>query len=373
MTSSITIQAGQGALKHLRERGLSAQDIAVVPAAAGGPKGLILQALDQWLFGTWLPSAPRHRSFIGASIGSWRMAAACHADPHAAFQYLGDLYCEQRYPRKPSSKQVTDEVAGILHNFMQGRAEEVLSHPWHHLHIVTSRGRGALAAPHSALQNKLGFGKAALANGWRRQSLSNYMERVIFSDPRQALPWLVTPFDHFDTEFSALHADNLEAALLASGTLPLVMDAVTGIPHAGGGMYWDGGIVDYHLAYPYQRLNNSEANATNSKSELVLYPHFTDHIVPGWLDKAMKWRHVGRGKPNLDVDNVILVSPSPTFLQSIPRGKLPDRQDFFHYDLDHAARIKNWKIAMSEAQRLRDDLAAFVANPLAATILLLNA
>jgi hypothetical protein len=94
--NALDFHAGPRALAHLREHGLRAQDVAIVPAAAGGPKGLILQSLDQWLFGNWLPSAPRERTLIGASIGAWRMAAACHADPGAAFQRLGDLYCEQR-------------------------------------------------------------------------------------------------------------------------------------------------------------------------------------------------------------------------------------------------------------------------------------
>lgn len=69
--SPIEIFAGAKALAHIRAHGLQARDIAVVPAAAGGPKGLILQKLDQWLFGSWLPSAPRERTLIGASIGAW--------------------------------------------------------------------------------------------------------------------------------------------------------------------------------------------------------------------------------------------------------------------------------------------------------------
>ncbi|HCN87857.1 MAG TPA: lysophospholipase, partial [Oxalobacteraceae bacterium] len=82
--NALDFRAGPKALEHIRRHGLRAQDIAVVPAAAGGPKGLILQSLDQWLFGHWLPSAPRERTLLGASIGAWRMAAACHADPVAA-------------------------------------------------------------------------------------------------------------------------------------------------------------------------------------------------------------------------------------------------------------------------------------------------
>ena len=40
----------------------------------------------------------------------------------------------------------------------------------------------------------------------------------------------------------------------------------------------DGGIIDYHLHLPYHRAQG-----------LVLYPHFIDRIVPGWLDKALPW------------------------------------------------------------------------------------
>jgi len=65
MSSAIQIHAGKTAFAHLEKHGLQAQDVAVIPAAAGGPKGLILQGIDQWLFGEWLPAAPRERSLIG--------------------------------------------------------------------------------------------------------------------------------------------------------------------------------------------------------------------------------------------------------------------------------------------------------------------
>ncbi len=43
---ALTFHAGPLALAQIRMQGLRAQDIAIVPAAAGGPKGLIFQALD---------------------------------------------------------------------------------------------------------------------------------------------------------------------------------------------------------------------------------------------------------------------------------------------------------------------------------------
>jgi hypothetical protein len=77
--SALTFHAGPLALAQIRAHGLRARDIAVVPAAAGGPKGLIFRSLDQWVFGEWFPSAPRERTLIGSSIGAWRMAAAASA------------------------------------------------------------------------------------------------------------------------------------------------------------------------------------------------------------------------------------------------------------------------------------------------------
>ncbi|MCX5511482.1 hypothetical protein OH705_26880, partial [Pseudomonas sp. BJa3] len=87
-----TFQAGQRALRQIRERGLLAADVGVLPGAAGGPKPLGIQGLDLALFGERLPTAPRQRALIGASIGSWSFASACLDDPVAGIRRLGELY-----------------------------------------------------------------------------------------------------------------------------------------------------------------------------------------------------------------------------------------------------------------------------------------
>ncbi|HXA46200.1 MAG TPA: patatin-like phospholipase family protein [Burkholderiaceae bacterium] len=354
---ALEFHAGPKAIARLRTHGLRAQDIAVIPAAAGGPKGLILQALDQWLFGLWLPSAARQRSLIGASIGAWRMAAACQTDPVAAFERLGDLYCEQRYPHKPSPQMVTDMCRQLLVDFIGGHEEEIIAHPQFRLHLLAARGRGWLNAPTKKLTTAAGFARATLANLRARKHLADHLERVIVGDARDSIPWMTTKFDHFATHFAALTTANLGPALLASATLPMIMQPIRDIPGAPHGTYWDGGLIDYHLALPYSRINS------DTESNLVLYPHFGPKIVPGWLDKSMRWRHATSAQQNHWYDNVLLISPSQEFLQTLPRKKLPDRQDFHHYGLDHDARIKNWKQAINEGQRLRDEFAAFVDKP----------
>lgn len=356
--SALSFHAGPRALARIRAQGLRAADVAVIPAAAGGPKGLIFQALDQYLFGEWLPAAPRERTLIGSSIGAWRMAAACQHDPVRAFARLGALYAGQRYTSlKPSVQQINEVVQGLLHEFVSGHEDDILAHPHNRLHLLAVRGKGALARPPHRRAEMRGFAQAALTNVASRTRLGNLMERVVIGDVRSLAGWLRDGFDGFATHFSTLTRANLAASLLASGTLPLIMQPVTNIAGLPPGYYWDGGLIDYHLALPYARLEREQPDA------LVLYPHFNEHIVPGWLDKAMPWRRAARGPNRAWLDNVLIVAPTPAFLQTLPRAKLPDRGDFKHYGLDHDARMRNWQQAMGEGQRLRDEFAAFVERP----------
>ncbi|TQK04960.1 patatin-like phospholipase family protein [Herbaspirillum sp. SJZ107] len=356
--SALTFHAGPLALAQIRAHGLRPQDIAVVPAAAGGPKGLIFRALDQWLFGDWFPRAPRERILIGSSIGAWRMAAACQRDPVRAFERLGNLYSGQRYTStKPSQAQIDEVVQGLLGEFVRGHEEDIVSHPDYRLHLITVRGKRGLAAPGHKYAEMRGFAAAALHNLASRDRLAQLMDRVVIGDRRADAPWLRERFDTFSTQFAPLTAENLAAGLLASGTLPMLMKPVRDIAGAPPGHYWDGGIIDYNLALPYARLARQEPGS------IVLYPHFSEHIVPGWLDKALPWRRAARGPNRGWLDNVLIVAPSREFLGGLPRGKLIDRSDFKFYGLNHDARILAWRQAMEEGERLRDAFAAFVEKP----------
>ena len=91
------------------------------------------------------------------------------------------------------------------------------------------------------------------------------------------------------------------------------------IPGAPRGAYWDGGITDYHLHLDYA--------LACAASGLVLYPHFQKTVIPGWLDKALKHRH----RATAHLDNVVVLSPRPEWIATLPNAKLPDRNDFKHY------------------------------------------
>jgi hypothetical protein len=364
--SALTFHAGPLALAQIRAHGLRAGDIGIVPAAAGGPKGLLFRALDQWVFGDWFPQAPRERTLIGSSIGAWRMAAACQRDPVKAFARLGELYSGQRYTsKKPTQQEIDDVVQDLLAEFVRGHEDDIVNHPQHRLHLLTVRGKRALAAPSDPRAELRGFAAAALHNFASRDWLARMMERVVIGDRRAHAHWLRERFDSFDTHFSPLTRDNLASGLLASGTLPMLMKPVRDIAGAPPGHYWDGGIIDYNLALPYAKANAARAHDAHAgaAADLVLYPHFSEHIVPGWLDKAMPWRRAARGPNRAWLDNVLIVAPSREFLSKLPRGKIIDRSDFQFYGLDHDARIRAWRTAMEEGERLRDAFAAFVDKP----------
>lgn len=346
--NNLMILAGHRARAHLQTHGLSAAHIAAVAGAAGGPKGLILQGLDRFLFGHWFTQAPRKRQFIGASIGAWRMAAACSPRPLDALTRLAQQYTEAQCYRKGATiDEITAVCNSMLQSILSTEAGNIVSHPAHHLVTWVNRGKRPLYRA-GGRASKRGFAAAVLANTASRGKLSRYLERVVYGSQQADLSWLQTPFDTIGTEFHALNESNLQPALLASGSIPFILHPVHEIPGSPPGPYWDGGLTDYHLGLPYHRMEG-----------LVLYPHFVPSITPGWLDKWVKKRRV----PADWLTNVILICPSPDFIRSLPNQKIPDRSDFTGYGFDHALRIRHWKRCMDESERLADEWAAFAANP----------
>ena len=342
---TLSIRCGPRALATLKREGLRPGDVEIIPAAAGGPKGLALNGLDCALFGEWLPQQPRQRQLIGASVGAWRMAAATQADPVAAFTRLAGAYCEQRYSDKPKADEISAVCQQLVAQIVDNREAEILGNTHNHLNILTVRGKKLLAQD-GPRRTPAGFAAAAAFNAVSRRHLRHWLDRVWFYDPRKKTDLL--PLDDFHTGEVPLSAENLHAALLASGAIPLVLNAVTDISGAPPGYYWDGGIIDYHLHLPFERAEG-----------LVLYPHFTDHIVPGWLDKF----HKSRRAAGPALDNLVLISPSPEFVATLPNGKLPDRSDFKHYGPKRQhERIRDWRCAVSESRRLGDEFLTIVEN-----------
>jgi hypothetical protein len=234
MTSSLTLLAGPDALRRIRERGLSADDIDILPGASGGPKWLVLAGLDRVLFGEVLQGRTRPLHLIGSSIGSWRLACLAQKDPVAALERFAEAYIAQRYPPKPPASLVSTTSQGILDVLLGEDGEaQVLNHPWARLHVLTTRCRGLTASDQPPLQ-LMGLALGALGNLVSRRTLGLQLERVIFHGAGDTSPFL--GLSDLPSVHLPLTRENLRPALLASGSIPLVMSRVR-IPGAGPGVY----------------------------------------------------------------------------------------------------------------------------------------
>tara|TARA_B100000446_G_scaffold130719_1_gene122644 strand:- start:3723 stop:4805 length:1083 start_codon:yes stop_codon:yes gene_type:complete len=341
---ALTIRAGRRALQRLQQKPLGPEDVHVIPGAAGGPKALGISGLDKAIFGDWLPQAPQERALIGSSIGSWRFAAiASSDDPKAQLARLAELYTSQRFAKGVSAAEISRKSILFLEELLGGREDFLLSHPWYRLSIVVVRSLGLLQHDTRG-RLSLGLMRAISANMVSRRHLGRFMERGIVHDARSRAP--VSSLVDFPSHEVPLSRDNLLPALLASASIPLVMSGVRNIPGAPEGVYRDGGLLDYHLDLPYQQPG------------IILYPHFTDRVVPGWFDKTLPWR---RGDASR-LQDVVLVSPSPDYLATLPDRKLPDRKDFEKYVGDDAGRERAWRRAISESDRLGDEFLELVEN-----------
>lgn len=353
---ALCLYAGPKALAHIRSHGLQPQDIATIAGAAGGPKGLILGPLDRFVFGQWLPQSSQPIDLVGASIGAWRLATACLQDCVPAFERLERDYIAQHYELEPGRKrstadQVSREFGRSLSLFYGGRIEELLSHPRYQLHVMTSRGIGLLTREHPVF-TPLGYAGAYVTNLISRGLMDAWLERVVFSSSSAGQPHPL-PFATSDyrTRQVLLSADNFMPAVQASCSIPFVLRAVHNVPAAPRGAYWDGGITDYHLHLDYRSPRPGPG--------IVLYPHFQRQVVPGWLDKALKWRH----KATPFLDSMLLLAPDPDWVRRLPNGKLPDRTDFTRYANDLPARIQVWSTAARASEQLASEFAHWLQRP----------
>jgi hypothetical protein len=350
--SALIFRAGKKAREHIRQYGLRAGDIGLLPGAAGGPKGIGLLGLDRAIFGQFLPQAIRQRTLIGASVGSWRFAAVAAGgdDPQQIvtnLDRLAHLYTGQRFPKGISAAEVSRRCEAMLDSLLAGCDQTILHNTSYRLVILADRCRHLFASDQPLLL-MLALASVVATNLVSRSALRWFIERTLFftddefgtdefSTRDDVLP-LMLP-DAFSTKGVALTPDNLRDALMASASIPLVLQGVKNITGAARGTYRDGGLLDYHLDLPY---------ATDG---LVLYPHFSHRVTPGWFDKPLKWRS---GDPE-NLSSVLLVAPSADYLSRLPHGKLPSRDDFRRYRGDDGGREKYWQHAIAESERLGDE------------------
>ncbi|HNP65166.1 MAG TPA: patatin-like phospholipase family protein [Woeseiaceae bacterium] len=346
--STLTLKAGAGALKFVKTQGFDSSSIGTIAGASGGAKWLVLSQLDRAILANVVPKLDGPVHLLGTSIGAWRFACYAQNDPLAAIDRFENAYIEQRFTAKPDVAEITAKSREILDLLLgSGGVDEILDHPVFRTHIMAVRSRHILASDTRWLLS-LGLIGAAGLNVASRRSLGLFFERALFYDKRDLPPF----FDArgFPIQKIGISRGNLEDAIVATGSIPLVLSGVRDIAGARPGVYRDGGIIDYHHDLPH-----------SSQERLTLYPHFYDRIVPGWFDKTLSWRRPAA----VNVDRTILVSPSPEFVARLPNGKIPDRTDFVKLTSDE--RIAAWRDCVRACERMADEFAELLEKDQLAT------
>ncbi len=342
--SVIDIFAGKSALQHIQNNGLQPEDIGTVFGASGAAKWLAIYGLDKAIFTDWLPRADRPVKLFGTSVGAFKLAAACHADSAAGLTALAESYIHQDYSNGIDADEIDREFKKIVDAVVsENHIEQILSHPIYRFSCGAVRCHGSLQNDGQTAQ-KLACGLAAIKNIAGRRGLRSTLDRVAFYDPRASFPF--AGLDGYRTEKVPINADIFTSALKASGSIPVYMHGVRDIAGAGEGVYRDGGMLDYHPI---------PSNMWDSK-ELVLFPHFYPHCKEGWFDKFMPWRKASAEQ----LDNVIMISPSQAFLDSIELGRIPDRADFVTYAGNDAERIRLWQEVVDKSNQLGEEFLSWV-------------
>ncbi|RTE87047.1 MULTISPECIES: alpha/beta hydrolase [Gammaproteobacteria] len=338
MTDWIDVKAGPTAYQHIQDNGLDVEDIKLLIGASGGPKWFILQGLDNFLFGDWLNKRKSSMNLMGTSAGAWRFASLGRENAAEASAKFSELYRGTVYSEKPDIAEITGKSIDLLHEYVPDSAvSEILSQERFLHHMIVARAKG-LNQLESRVGQGIGLVQAMAANAVRRKYLGHHFERVVFHHPKLKKP-LGTKWNDLPTRHVPLSQENFREALLATGSIPMVLAGVKNIPGAPKGVYRDGGVTDYHFD-----LDLSEQEG------LALYPHFQREIIPGWFDKKSKRRTTGEHWPN-----VITIMPTQAFIDALPYGKIPDRNDFA--DLDVASRQKYWQTATDAGYRMAEQLA----------------
>ena len=344
--NALNIYAGASARRTLEREGWQPQLFQTMIGASGGAKFLALAQLDQFLFGDFLQRSQHEMHLIGSSIGSWRHAALTQQNPVAALKKLQEGYLNQYYSpgSKPSPEFVSQVSLDILTSFLDhSEPSSLCNHPRFRSHVVTARGLGPTGSANGIIQ-ALGLAQAAIWNSVHRKALQTCFQRVVFSSHKPE--GLGFEFKDFLTVHAPLMRHNAVPVLHASGSIPFVLTGERDIEGAPPGQYWDGGIVDYHFDL-----------GSYHGAGLVLYPHFRGEIIPGWFDKFLPWR---RTSADL-LDKVVLLCPSPEYVDKLPYKKIPDRNDIPR--MKYEERVAYWQIAMDASVALADDFAAIISDP----------
>ena len=175
---ALKIRAGHLARELILKEGLQPEQVDIVPGAAGGPKGIGIQGLDQAIFGDFFPRAPQRRTLVGSSIGSWRFASIAAHGAKQGTERLAELYTNLYFHKKMSRLEVSEVCRGMLFDLVQGKETELVNHPDHHLTVLSIKAQHIFQSD-KALPLLASVAGIVGATAVARKHSRHFMQRVI--------------------------------------------------------------------------------------------------------------------------------------------------------------------------------------------------
>ncbi|ASP50017.1 hypothetical protein [Cognaticolwellia beringensis] len=338
----LDIYCGSDALKTIQEQGFKQELFTTMLGASGGPKWFSLFGLDKYLFGEYFKDRSTELNLVGSSAGAFRFAALSQNDPVAAITRLATLYSETTYSVKANKQEITTKALALLEAVLgPNGSNEIINNPVFKAHFIVAKCRGLTSLEHK-IPLMFGLISSMALNQVNRGLLAKQYQRYVYHHPKSQLT--INDSFNFNTQHQALNHENLTSSLLASGSIPVVMEGIKDIIGSPKGMYRDGGIIDYHFDVDIKPT-----------SGLTLYPHFSPTPKAGWFDKNLS------RKVNAQYyKNTVMLVPSTEFIARLPYGKIPDRKDFI--DLAPETRLKYWQTVLKESECLADEFAQRVSS-----------
>jgi hypothetical protein len=325
MKTYLHYRAGPAVIDMIRQEGLNPRKIKVFAGPAGGPKWFVSVGFDKTLIRTrFLEGTDGKTLLAGSSAGGWRCLAMASSDPMDAYERLRIAYSRNIFTAVDTPRTVAMALKGNVDAFIPDKAvEHTVNHDRFDLAVHAVRAKGPSASADRRIE---GFAilAAGLMNAVTPKAMNVFYERVVFysGDPAPVF----TSF--FNGRAIRLTTRNLRHAALATGSLPYIVAGVENIPDAPMGVYRDGGLTDYQLNQDYHP----------GPGGITLFFHYQERIVPGWLDKKLRWRR----PPKESLDCVLQVYPGRDFLDLLPDRRLPDREDFRIFVDRPSERIERW-------------------------------
>lgn len=340
----LRLRAGKNAFDHIKRNGLSQSDISAVASAAGGPKWFTAYGLTRYIIGDFLKDNKQEIDFIGASVGSWQMLAALTRDPSAAIDRLRNTYANHVYEKELDPEEISNSCKYFIESVIGGQYDQVLHESdKRNLHVIVSRGKGILSS-HSKWLQGIGFTGSFLGNAVSRNTMNWTAERYVFSN-KDVLPFDAET-DLINTTHSKLTKENLVRVLQASGTIPFMMKPQFDLPGERKGAYWDGGLTDYHISLPFNK-------------PVVLLPHFYSFVYAGWFDKKLPYNRYASEE---NMSNVLLISPTDKYVQSLPEGRISEMADAKRFGFDQEKRIAYWMEISERSLELGEALKEMISS-----------